>query len=205
MKEPVGDPMKNYLNNPLQMRSEIEAFAQLMKDNNIASYLEIGSMYGGTIWLAASIMPKGSRIVAVDLPFPGKPHAHQSLKECFKHLQREGFDAHLIVGDSTKKENIERARALGPYDAVFIDGNHSLPYVTADWKNYGPMGKMVAFHDINYKRQNHQPQYHPVLGVIATDVPILWREIKNDYPNHVEFCHDIRTDKTDFGIGVLWR
>jgi cephalosporin hydroxylase len=194
--------VKNYLNHPLQFTREIEEFVQLMKDNNIKSYLEIGSMYGGSLWLVSRIMPKGSRIVSVDLPAPGKIQATQSLQDCIQHLRRDGFDVHLIVGDSTDQKIVNKAQALGPFDAGLIDANHTLAYVTKDWENYGPMCNMVAFHDINYRRTNEEManlmRTHP--GVNAIDVPPFWDKLKTGY-RHVEIKHD----KRDNGLGILWR
>jgi predicted O-methyltransferase YrrM len=193
--------MKSYLNNPLQFPKEIEEFVQLMKDNNIKSYLEIGSMYGGSLWLVSRIMPKGSRIVSVDLPTPGKPHAAQSLQECIQHLRRENFDAHLFVGDSTNADIVKKVNALGPFDAGLIDGNHTLPYVSKDWENYGPMCKIVAFHDINYRRPKEEiTQQMRTQGFYAIEVPAFWDKLKTAY-RHTE----IKLDRRDNGFGVLWR
>src|SRR5262245_1131559 len=193
--------MKSYLNNPLQYRTEIDEFVQLMKDNAIRSYLEIGSMYGGSLWLVSRIMPKRSRIVVVDLPPPNKPHATQSLQQCIEHLRRDNFDVHYFAGDSTNPAIVSKVKALGPFDAVLIDGNHTLPYVSKDWENYGPMGKIVAFHDINFYRppEEVQQQRRQFPGFLAIEVPPFWDKIKNGY-RHVEIKHDRR----DNGFGVLW-
>jgi predicted O-methyltransferase YrrM len=194
--------MKSYLNNPLQYRQEIEEFVQLMKDNNIKSYLEIGSMYGGSLWLVSRIMPKGSRIVSVDLPAHNKPHATQSLRDCIAHLKRENFDVHLFIGDSTNQDIVKKVQALAPFDAGLIDGNHTLPYVTKDWENYGPMCQIMAFHDINYHRPKEEidARMRQFPGFFAIDVPPFWNKLKNNY-RHIEIKHDRR----DNGFGVLWR
>jgi predicted O-methyltransferase YrrM len=39
--------------------------------------------------------------------------------------------------------------ALPAFDLVFIDGNHTREYVQADHEHYGPLGRIVAFHDIS--------------------------------------------------------
>jgi cephalosporin hydroxylase len=194
--------MKSYLNNPLQFPQEIEEFVKLMKDNEIRSYLEIGSMYGGSLWLVSRIMPKGSRIVSVDLPTPGKPHAAQSLQDCIAHLRRENFDAHLFVGDSTNMDIVKKVGALAPFDAGLIDGNHTMQYVTKDWENYGPLCKIVAFHDINYRRPKEEitALMRQNQSFYAIDVPPFWDKLKTDY-RHIE----IKRDKRDNGFGVLWR
>ena len=36
----------------------------------------------------------------------------------------------------------------GPFDAILIDGDHSLAGVSKDWQLYGELAPLVAFHDI---------------------------------------------------------
>lgn len=116
-----------------------------------------------------------------------RSHAHR--------LREQGHDVHLLWGDSQDARIIEEARTFGPYDAIFIDADHRMAGVTADWNNYGPMGRIIAFHDIAWRRA---PEW---VGT-RIDVPQFWDSIKNDY-RHVEFrfCD---TGKNN-GIGVLWR
>jgi predicted O-methyltransferase YrrM len=73
----------------------------------------------------------------------------------------QGFDTHLIWGDSTAAEVIEKLMALGPFDAIFIDANHTSLIVEKDWANYGPMGRIVAFHDIGWHRAPEWKDRHP--------------------------------------------
>jgi cephalosporin hydroxylase len=175
-----------------QDEAEITAFVELMQQEQVRSYLEIGARYGGSFWRIASSLRHGSRVVAVDFPngMGGKPDAIVALRACVVKLCRVGYDAYLIEGDSHKKKIVERVRALGPYDCVFVDGDHTREGVTQDWKNYGPMAKMVAFHDI---------------ACSNTQKPIrvlqFWEEIKTEH-RHLE----IKAHYTGRhnGIGVLW-
>lgn len=190
----------------LQNKTEINALIDIFKKENVRSYLEIGSKFGGSLWLIANALPKGSRIVSVDLPHgdtsfkENLPH----LQECVKKLRDNGYDSHLIVGDSTAPEIVEQVYKLGPYDAVFIDANHTTPYILKDWQNYGKVGKLIAFHDIAFLReQGLDPGKKPI------QVSQFWNEIKTKY-RHVEFRHEaIRGNpgqrKCDNGIGVLWQ
>ena len=107
-----------------QDASEFDKFCKLMIAENVRSYLEIGSWKGGSIRIAAKSLPKGSRIVSVD--DMGRPKLQMVLNE----LRQAGYDVHLILGDSIDPKTVAAARALGPYDAVFIDGDHALNYVT---------------------------------------------------------------------------
>jgi predicted O-methyltransferase YrrM len=174
---------------------EFEALLDIVRAENVRSVLEIGSRFGGTLWRIANEMPKGSKVVSIDPDQgqgSGKPGAAESLRACVAKLSELGYDAHLLTLDSTQPATVEMARALGPFDLVFIDGNHEERYVRADWENYGPMGRIVAFHDVCWK--------HPGRPCAPVDVPKVWNQIRGGYRSK-EF-HD---PKYNFGIGVLWR
>lgn len=180
----------------LQNEIELGQFIELLKSENVQSYLEIGSKFGGSLWRVATALPSGSRIVSVDLPHgdtsfkESQPH----LEQCVEELKRLGYDAHLILGDSTDPAVIERVRELGPYDATFVDANHTESFVRSDWANYGPMCRMVAFHDIGWKPRPEPSKKMPI------EVPKVWEELKTQF-RHVE----INFEPRDNGIGVLWR
>lgn len=188
--------MAKYKNAALQNAMEFQMFTALLGREGVLSYLEVGSKHGGALWRAATSLPKGSRIVSVDLPHgdgsfkESQPH----LEACVAELKREGYDAHLFLGDSTSPEIVEKVRALGPFDCVFIDANHTLPFVTKDWTNYGELGRLVAFHDINWKPRPEPSKKMPI------EVPVLWAELKKQFKHE-----EIKLDERDNGIGVLWR
>jgi predicted O-methyltransferase YrrM len=179
-----------------QYQGEIAWFCELLKREGCKSYLEIGSLFGGSLWRVGSVLPRGSKVVSVDLP-SGQPHDpgdFDSLKACAAKLAEDfGHDSHVIEGDSTDKFIVERVEPHGPFDACFIDANHTLSYVTKDWENYGPLCRIVAFHDINWKRD-------PGTFRRRVDVPVLWEQLKKKYR-----FEEIREGKQDNGIGVLWR
>lgn len=181
--------------NSLQNPQELEWFCDLLSREGIKSFLEIGSKFGSTLAAVALSMPKGSKVVSIDMPGGTKAwkESEESLKGRVRDLKALGYDASVIWGDSTNANTIELARRAGPYDAVFIDANHTLPYVTKDWENYAPMGKIVAFHDINWRRA---PEWEGT----RIDVPEFWNEIKKGFRHE-----EIRLDQKNNGIGVLWR
>ncbi len=188
-----------YERRPLQDINELAAFLRLLRDENITSYLEIGSKFGGSLWQVATVMPKGSRIVSVDLPHgdasfkESQPH----LEECVKRLRKQlGYDAYLFLGDSTDPAIIAQVAALGPFDACLIDANHTEPYVRADWANYGPMAKIVAFHDIGWIAEGRVVKP----GKLPIQVPVIWNEIKTQFR-----YKEIKLCERDNGFGVLWR
>lgn len=176
-----------------QHDGELGRFIDVLKRENVRSYLEIGSKFGGSLWRIANALPKGSRVVAVDLPW-GNRESLPHLEACVAELQRNGYVAELIIGDSTSDDVIERVRASAPFDACLIDANHTEPYVRKDWANYGPMCRIVAFHDIGWVPRPQPGNKLPI------DVPVVWNEIKAQHPSH-----EIRLCPRDNGIGVLWR
>ena len=94
----------------------------------------------------------------------------------------EGYGVEFLHADSHAASAVDWARRNAPYDFVFIDGDHSAEGVRADWNDYGPMGRVVGFHDIADE-------------VVGT----LWREIKSAFPKTKEV---INSNK---GIGIVVR
>lgn len=173
----------------LQNLDELQQFIDVLKEEKVQSFLEIGSKFGGSFFLIGSALP-GATLVSVDLP---QPLTVEKLRKRVHELDTSGHDAHLYLGDSTHPNVVALAAQHAPYDACFIDANHTLPFVTKDWQNYGPMCRIVAFHDINWKKPPH-PKKLPI------EVPVLWNEIKGQY-RHKE----IILDQDHNGIGILWR
>lgn len=180
-----------------QDQPEIDALRDVFAREGVRNYLEIGSKFGGSLWHLGASLPEGSRIVSVDLPNGTKAwkDSSESLSQCITDLGSVGYDARVIWGNSTDPKIIEQVAALGPFDAILIDADHRMPGVTADWKNYGPLGKIIAFHDIAWKRG-------PEFDKTRIDVPEFWNSIKGEYRHEeFKFCP---TGKNN-GIGVLWR
>ena len=156
-----------------------------------SSILEIGSRYGDCLAMMARRMPVPGRVVAVDLPGIqpwGYPDSEAFLRTNIADLVSEGYDARMILGDSTKPQVVEAVQLLAPFDLVFIDGDHRYQGVKQDWENYGPMGRVVVFHDIVDSGGAKN----------APEVWKLWQQIKG---NKSEF---IGKDSL-MGVGVVIR
>lgn len=183
--------MQKYKTEMDQVESEIASFADLLAREGVRSYLEIGCRYGGSLWRVVNALPTSSRVVGVDVPLlrpePSQPH----LEACIDALNKKGYDAHLVFGNSRAEDTISKVASLGPFDAIFIDADHTICGVTADWNNYRTLGRIVAFHDI---AMVGPAKRKPV------EVSHLWRAIKDDY-RHEEFI----AEGSEKGIGVLWR
>jgi predicted O-methyltransferase YrrM len=177
-----------------QNDGELKAFIALLGKEQVKSYLEIGSKIGCSLWKIGTSLPAGSRIVSVELPH-GKVRFEEELphlQQCIDALNAKGYDAHLIVGDSTLPDTVEQVYKFGPFDACFIDANHTVPFVRADWKNYSKVARIVALHDINHTKPVGPPR-------IPIEVKTVWEELKRQH-RYCEIKHDANVN----GIGVLW-
>lgn len=143
--------------------------------------LEIGSWHGGTLWHWLRI---ARSVVAID-------DGMRLASEWEKWADERGAELHLLQGFSQDEGIIEQARALGPYDWVFVDGDHRYFAVKADWENYRDMvapGGVFAFHDTQH------------VGDDTYGVEQLWNEITAE-PD-VCWMHVAKTEHC--GIGLLW-
>lgn len=137
------------------------------------SLLEIGSRFGYPLVEMAHVLKPGAKVVSVDLPdaegwnppLDTLPHLRQNIQR----LKAEGYDASLLIGDSHSEDMVKSVALLGPYDVVFIDGDHSYQGVKLDWQYYGSMGKTVIFHDI---RKPQPPEN------MSLEVWKFWDELK---------------------------
>ena len=154
-----------------------EMFWMVDRIRGSRSVLEIGSRNGATLQVLACACQYGAKIRSIDI------ERYDELEAAISKLQEAGFDAERLTADSTSQEAIKWAQDNGPYDFVFIDGDHTYEGVKADWENYGPMGKCVGFHDI---------------ANLLLGVPALWAEIKKTYRTD-----EISAPTCDMGIGIV--
>jgi hypothetical protein len=159
------------------------------------SYLEVGARHGDTFYRVMMEMAPGARGVAVDWPGGpwGKAGTDEALRRAMDRLSLL-HDVHLLLGSSHWPETVEKTWSLCPdggFDLVFIDADHSYEGVRRDWELYGPMGKVVAFHDIVATDQG------PKFGV-----PRLWEELKGRGDLRWK---ELVAQRPGMGIGVLWR
>lgn len=192
-----------------QVRSEILALGNLLKEFAPKRSLEIGTNYGGTLLLLCALSAPRAKIISVDLPYGpfggGYPRRKAPI---FWRFPRNGQTLHLIRADSHAAETKEQvARLLNgePLDYIFIDADHTYEGVSKDFEMYAPLvrsGGIVAFHDI----VTHKP---------GTDCEVerFWNEVKRQY-QHREFVERpaagtlpvavTRAPMETSGLGVLF-
>lgn len=164
-----------------QVQGEIDAFYQYVVAERPHHVIEIGVAGGGSsaLWHRAC----SGLVIGVD------PHP---CVEAIKRLPR----FHAAVGDShthAVQETVFAELGGESADLLFIDGDHSLAGVTADYEDYKRFvrpGGLIAFHDINAADHWFEPWEHG-------GVPRFWRELVNDSKQEFTVHADIG------GIGVV--
>ena len=155
--------------------------------------LEIGVRHGGTLYQWMKHAPPGCEIAAVDLP--DTVWGNASFRTSFapdtwqEWADRLGVKLTAIRGDSHNPAVIAQANALGPFDFVFIDGDHSYNGVKQDFEEYAS-GGVIALHDI-----------YPDSTDNTIKVFDFWAEIKGCYKTMELSSED---DQDGRGIGVVW-
>lgn len=136
----------------------------------VGSILEIGCRYGDSLKEMARVARPGAKIRAIDHGMPSGECPNPTAKElraAIKELRAQGYDADVFIGDSHDQETLEWARAQGPFDFVYIDGDHNYEGVRQDLEDYGALAPRVGLHDIN------APQLGPSR---------LWAEVSRSHP-----------------------
>lgn len=153
---------------------ELLALYQALRPERV---LEIGSLYGGTLWHWLRYAPQ-ALVVSVDQIVgegdPRQPHV-LAARGFWQSWVTPPGELVTIEGDSTANDVVNQVHEwgqgpLGEYDFVFVDGDHSYPAVRRDFLNYWPMvraGGLLAFHDISCPDENPD----------RIEVGRFWREL----------------------------
>lgn len=196
---------------------ELTKLVEFLKEKHVRKYLEIGARHGDTFHHVMTAIskygtefhtPQGGKQmrertfkkafgVAVDYPGAlwGTRASRVPLMNVMRDLKSKTISCHAIFGDSTLPSTVAMVTQYGHFDAVLIDGDHTLKGVTLDWKNYRDLAKYIIFHDIVGTGQAEKVEGNPV------EVPILWERIKAmpEYET-IEFV----AEGSKMGIGVCW-
>lgn len=175
-----------------QRPRELAAFLELLVAEGVRTYLEVGARHGDTFAAVADVLPPGATLVAIDLPgaWWGTADSLAALEASAAYARARGHRVQVLVGDSTDAGVVAAARAYAPFDAVLLDGDHREAGVRSDWRHYGPMGRLVAFHDIAPTEDN-----------AAIAVPVVWAEVAATHRT----LAIVDPDAPGMGLGVCWR
>jgi len=99
--------------------------------------------------------------------FPDHPKENyrQHILDLYQHFGLEFDDSQLIVGDSTNEEIIAKAKMIGPYDIVYVDGCHEYKYVKLDLEYYGEMVKIGGYLVVDDSSNNLDMPYGYFTGI----------------------------------------
>jgi cephalosporin hydroxylase len=182
---------------PNQIRSEVTQLLQVVSRIKPRRVVEIGSQGGGNLFLLSKVAAPDAKILSIDLNFaPAQMAAYPSLAAPTQRLT-------CFKGDSSSPEMLRRVQEwLGgeQLDFLFIDGDHTLGGVTADYRTYAPLvapGGVIAFHDIV---PDFTTRYGRKTIAVAGDVPIFWNRLKATLTDHQEFVADPEQDGAGIGL-----
>jgi predicted O-methyltransferase YrrM len=193
----------------MQAKQEFEQLLTLFRQKKPKNVLEIGSMFGGTLWHwitenehgAKKLMAIDKLVWSLDTRYEDQKRGHETLWGSWTH-----DDQHLlIVNDYSQNPTIIQLAAdyfVDGIDFLFIDGDHRYRGVKADFEAYMPFvneGGIVAFHDI-YRH------------TAVDQVDDFWKELQEIqdllliHPDQYDLAEMIELssvqNQTDLGIGV---
>lgn len=130
----------------VQEKSEFNWLLNHVEELKPTRILEIGVEAGGSFKFWEQLLPPGGLLIGVDInPFTAEKIAWP---------WNSSRVVKLVIGDSLDPETVKRVEEAlegGLADFLFIDGNHDLPHVSGDFRNYSRLirgGGLVGFHDV---------------------------------------------------------
>jgi predicted O-methyltransferase YrrM len=180
----------------LQHKEEISWLIDKVKAAKPVRVLEIGSLFGGTLWCWMQACPTASQFLSIDLIVPEADPRHDAQVDGHKRIWYEWAKQHdhtldVLESGSTLPDTIAFAKSKMPVvDFLFIDGNHEYEAAKADFIIYSEFvrdGGLIAMHDIGA----------PDSGGFGTQR--LWKELKAKYKTEELVVGD------DRGLGLIYK
>lgn len=177
----VSGPEARFIN-PADMASISQTPDQIAKalvylsKFKINSFCEIGIFHGGNFLFMAEYL----RRFNPDIQCLGVDPTNYLDTEIREIIEQEMF----LTFKSVTSDQI----AGQMFDLVFIDADHTTPWLTKDWDNVGKFAKFCAFHDLQ------DPMW--------PDVAAFWDGLKAKGVKKVEFLDDPSGCSTH-GIGLI--
>jgi predicted O-methyltransferase YrrM len=185
---------------PSQKRSEILQLLALLAERRPRLVCEIGSYGGGTLGLLGQVAAPDAEVLSIDLAYT------LAQMRSYPELLRPGQRLTCLAADSHAPETLVRVREWLDgrlFDFVFIDGDHALTGVAADYEAFAPLvrpGGLIGFHDIV---PDFRTRYGLATASDVGEVPRFWAELRRRHP--AKTCELIDDPAQDgYGIGLLF-
>jgi len=182
-----------------QKRAEILPLLELIAREPPKFACEIGTALGGTLFLVDKVCAPNATIITVDT---GLSLVRRTL---YRRMATAKQRIVCVRGDSHAPETLQRVTATlqgNLLDCLFIDGDHSLRGVMADFANFSPLvrpGGMIVFHDIVL---DHKARFGAETTSWSGGVPAFWKLVASQYPSN-EIIEDPEQDGYALGI-IRW-
>ncbi len=166
----------------IQNYKEIYQAVDFIVNQNISSFLEIGTNQGGTFYAWTCASNPGIRI-SVDLPHGEFGTNNFDEKKRNSILSGYPGECYFISGSSQDKSNlmkVEEYLAGRTLDFLFIDGDHTEEGVTKDFLMYKHLVKKdgwIGFHDIKDSQFHHSHNCF---------VDKLWKKLSGDKLEYID-------------------
>lgn len=174
---------------------EISALLRFANERSPKTLCEIGTQFGGNLFLMANLLSSVDYVVGVDLYVRNRHKLH--------YLMPDPKNLRTIHGSSYADNVVKSVQStLGgkTIDVLFIDGDHSYEGVEKDFLKYRHLvteGGLIVFHDIV---PDYKTRCNKITQGYAGAVPIFWKKLSGAYRSH-EFVEDPEQDAC--GIGVI--
>lgn len=218
------DIPRHYRARPSQRDWELRRFLDLLSEEGVRTYVELGAKQGGTFWAVGKTLGRGATCVAVDIvggPFGGSTGAHARLLDVAFNLRGAGVAADVVAADSQQQRTCEAvlrilrekagSRAAGPpIDALLIDADHTYSGCSRDLALWGPHARIIALHDIDNANGPDEVRHSKGARGLPVECGLVWSDVltalaRGDYGLEVRARTIIQPDAPGLGIGVLIR
>jgi predicted O-methyltransferase YrrM len=203
-----------------QIREEIRALSQIVREASPKTVLEIGTASGGTFYVWCRYFDSATHFVSLDLPGGRFGGGYEERKTSIYNLFAPGRRADFVRANSHEGETLTEVSELidGQVDFLFIDGDHTYEGVKQDFEMYSPLvadDGIIALHDIvehpndpavaERRQETVDDLDNRYLmwseNHVDCNVDDFWDELQTEYETEEIISHP---KQTSAGIGVVY-